>query len=136
MYILEMDFERILKTHYFIITLASSPSALDLEWSMYLRPFLKITIIYRLCLIYMPLIWLIKYELLNWMLCFFYHAEIVLLFDPLSTDMQLNQPWPCLKLLKESFFLIFGVSINFQPFNLHLDFWKWRYWEIKVCFKP
>ena len=23
-----------------------------------------------------------------------------------------------------------------QPFNLHLDFWKWRSWEIKVCFKP
>ena len=22
------------------------------------------------------------------------------------------------------------------PFNLHLDFWKWRSWEIKVLFKP
>ena len=48
MNILEMDFGRILKTHYFIVTLASLPSALDLEWSIYLRPFLKITIMYRL----------------------------------------------------------------------------------------
>ena len=24
----------------------------------------------------------------------------------------------------------------FQPFNLHLDFWKSRSWKIKVCFKP
>ena len=23
-----------------------------------------------------------------------------------------------------------------RPFNLHLDFWKSRSWEIKVCFKP
>ena len=27
-------------------------------------------------------------------------------------------------------------TTNYQPFNMHLDFWKWRSWEIKVCFKP
>ena len=25
---------------------------------------------------------------------------------------------------------------HWQPFNLRLDFWKWRSWEMKVCFKP
>ena len=27
-------------------------------------------------------------------------------------------------------------SLVSWPFNLHLDFWKWRSWEIKVYFKP
>ena len=31
-------------------------------------------------------------------------------------------------------FVLTGHST--RPFNLHLDFWKSRSWEIKVCFKP
>ena len=27
-------------------------------------------------------------------------------------------------------------TLNTRPFNLHLDFWKSRSWEIKICFKP
>ena len=30
----------------------------------------------------------------------------------------------------------FDSSTYLQPFNLRLDFWKWRSWEVKVCFKP
>ena len=26
--------------------------------------------------------------------------------------------------------------LDYQPFNLQLDFWKWRSWEIKYFFKP
>ena len=32
--------------------------------------------------------------------------------------------------------LLSAAITHTRPFNLHLDFWKSRSWEIKVCFKP
>ena len=79
---------------------------------------------------------------------FFLRFEVDLNFSrPWFSEIKVQIKWQGLSgeinscdILKEFltvlFDFFFDVVFDIRPFNLHLDFWKSRSWEIKVCFTP